>query len=250
MTPSPAMPDPTLRYPRRRLIRALLRLLAGGALRTLTRWYVEGREHLPPDGPLLVVGNHFSFIDPVAMIHATPWPLEFIGGLEMPNAPPIVRFIPRLWGRYTVQRGTGARDALRSAQTVIEQGGILGIFPEGGSWADVLRPARPGAAYLAAQTCAPLLPIGFDGLVDVFPSLRRGRRAHVTVRIGPRFGPYTAAGRGRARRRQLDAIGDRIMRHIAALLPPQRRGHYSDDPAIRAAAQGTEIYPWDDLTEG
>ena len=244
------MREPEFRYPRRRLIRALLRVLAGGALSALTRWHVEGREHLPRDGPLLVVANHFSFIDPVAMIYATPWPLEFIGGLEMPNAPPIVRFIPRLWGRYTVQRGTGARDALRGAQAVIEQGGILGIFPEGGSWATVLRPARPGAAYLAAQTGAPLLPIGFDGLVDVFPCLRRGRRADVTVRIGPRFGPYTATGRGRERRRQLDAIGHRIMQHIAPLLPPWRRGRYADDPAIRQAAQDAERYPWDDLTEG
>jgi 1-acyl-sn-glycerol-3-phosphate acyltransferase len=242
--------EPEFRYPRRRLIRAILRVLAGGALSALTRWHVEGKKNLPPGGPLLVVGNHFSFIDPVAMIHATPWPLEFVGGLEMPNAPPIVRFIPRLWGRYTVQRGTGARHALRGAQAVIDQGGVLGIFPEGGSWATVLRPARPGAAYLAAQTGAPLLPIGFDGLVDVFPCLRRGRRAAVTVRIGPRFGPYTAAGRGRERRRQLDAIGDRIMEHIAPLIPPERRGHYSDDPAIREAAKGTEIYPWDDMAEG
>jgi hypothetical protein len=39
------------------------------------------------------------------------------------------------------------------------------------------------------------------------------------------------------------------MAHIAELIPPERRGHYSDDPAIRAAAQGTEVYPWDDATE-
>jgi hypothetical protein len=57
-------------------------------------------------------------------------------------------------------------------------------------------------------------------------------------------------GRGRERREQLDEIGHEIMRHIAALLPPEKRGHYSDDPAIREAAKGTEVYPWADKVEG
>jgi 1-acyl-sn-glycerol-3-phosphate acyltransferase len=184
------------------------------------------------------------------MIRATPWPLEFVGGFHMPNAPPIVRWIPKVWGRYPVYRGTGSRYALRGAEAVIRQGGVLGIFPEAGSWAAVLRPARPGAAFLAVRTGALLLPMGFCGMTEVFPSLRRGRRARVTVRIGQPFGPFTAMGRGRERRRQLEEIGHTIMRHIAELIPPEQHGHYSEDPAIRAAAQGTEVYPWADEPEG
>jgi 1-acyl-sn-glycerol-3-phosphate acyltransferase len=243
-------PNPEFYYPRRRLIRGVLRRLASAAFSVLTNWQVLGQENLPEGGPLLVVGNHFSFIDPVAMIHATPWPLEFVGGFEMPNAPPVVRWIPKVWGRYPVFRGTGSRYALRGAQAVINQGGVLGIFPEAGNWAAVLRPPRPGAAFLATQTGARLLPIGFDGLTGVFPHLRRGRRARITMRIGKPFGPFGATGRGRQRRRQLEEIGHQIMRHIAELIPPERRGHYSDDPAIREAARGTEIYPWDDAPEG
>ena len=88
-----------------------------------------------------------------------------------------------------------------------------------------------------------------DGLLDIFPSLGKGRRAGSTVRIGKPFGPFSVSGRGRKRRRQLDEIGHEIMRHIAELIPPSRRGHYSDDPAIREAATGTEIYPWADVDE-
>jgi len=139
---------------------------------------------------------------------------------------------------------------LRAAEAVLAQDGILGIFPEAGSWATVLRPPRPGAAFLAVRTGARILPMGFDGLPDVFPRLRKGRRARVTVRIGRPFGPFHATGRGQARRQQLDAIGHEIMRHIAELIPPEWRGHYSEDPAVRAAAQGTEIYPWADAPEG
>jgi 1-acyl-sn-glycerol-3-phosphate acyltransferase len=242
--------NPEFVYPRRRLIRAVLRRMTAMAFALLSDFHIEGRENIPAEGPLLVVGNHFSFIDPVAMIHATPWPIEFVGGFRNPSAPPIVTWIPKVWGRYPVFRGTGSRYALRGAEAVMAQRGVLGIFPEGGSWAAVLRPPRPGAAFLAARTEARLLPIGFDGLIDVFPHLRKGQRARATARIGKPFGPFAATGRGRQRRRQLEEIGHEIMRHIAELIPPDRRGFYSDDPAIREAAMGTEVYPWADAVEG
>jgi len=237
-------PELQFSYPRRRLMRAFLRRLTHLAFDVLTDLRIFGTENIPKEGPLLVVGNHFSFIDPVAMLRATPWPLEFVGGTQMPNAPASVTWLPRIWGYFRVLRGTGSRHALRASEAVLAQGGAVGIFPEAGNWATVLRPPRPGAAFLAARTGARILPMGFDGLLDVFPRLRKLRRARVTVRIGKPFGPFQATGRGRARRKQLEAIGHEIMRRIAELLPPERRGHYSDDPAIRAAAQGTEAYPW------
>jgi 1-acyl-sn-glycerol-3-phosphate acyltransferase len=242
--------DPKFPYPRRRLIRALLRQLSHAAFAVLTDLQIIGQENLPREGPLLVVANHFSFIDPVAMVRVTPWPLEFVGGFQMPNAPASVTWLPKVWGYYPVFRGTGSRYALRAAEAVLAQDGVLGIFPEAGSWATVLRPPRPGAAFLAVRTGARILPMGFGGLPDVFPRLRKGRRARVTVRIGKPFGPFHTTGRGQARRQQLDAIGHEIMQCIAELIPPERRGHYSDDPALRAAAQGTEIYPWADAPEG
>ncbi len=245
-----AVTYPEFRYPRRRLIRSALRGLARAAFAVLADLRVVGQENLPAGGPLLVVGNHFSFIDPVAMIRASPWPLEFVGGFDTPNAPRIVSWIPNVWGRYAVHRGTGSRYALRGAEVVVKQGGVLGIFPEAGSWAAVLRPPRPGAAFLAARTGAKILPMGFDGMVDIFPRLRVGRRARATVRIGKPFGPFATSGRGRDRRRQLDEIGHAIMKKIAELIPPERRGVYSDDPAIREAAKDAAIYPWGDAVEG
>ena len=236
-------------YPRRRLIRSVLRKLARVALTVLTDLHITGQENLPKGGPLLVVANHFSFIDPVAMVQMVPWPIEFVGGLEMPNAPTSVTWIPKVWGYYPVHRGGASLGALRAAEAILEQDGVLGIFPEAGNWATVLRPARPGAAFLAVRTGAPILPMGFGGLNDVFPALRQGRRARVTLKIGELLGPFQAEGKGRQRRKKLDAIGDEIMQRIAELIPPEKRGHYSDDPAIRAAAQGTEIYPWDENPE-
>jgi 1-acyl-sn-glycerol-3-phosphate acyltransferase len=236
-------------YPRRRLVRRLSQTLIDAALAALTNLRIVGQENLPEGGPLLVVANHFSFIDPVAMIRAVPWPIEFVGGFQMPNAPTVVRWLPKVWGYYPVHRGSYSTDALRAAEAVLEQDGVLGIFPEAGNWATVLRPARPGAAFLAVRTGAPILPMGFSNLNKVFPSLRKGQRARITIRIGKPFGPFAAVGRGRERRPKLEAIGHEIMERIARLIPPEKRGHYSEDPDIRAAAKGTEIYPWNENPE-
>ena len=198
----------------------------------------------------IVAGNHFSFIDPVAVVRMAPWLIEFVGGAETPHAPPWTRIIPFLWGYHKLYRGTGSREALRAGEEILKNGGILGIFPEGGNWATILRPARPGITFLATRSEAKILPVGLYGFTEVFPSLGRFKRAKVTVRIGRPFGPFTASGSGRERRKQLDEIGHEIMRHIAELLPPGLRGHYSEDPAIREAARGTEIYPWANKVEG
>jgi 1-acyl-sn-glycerol-3-phosphate acyltransferase len=161
----------------------------------------------------------------------------------MPNAPAYLTFIPKMWGFYPVHRGAYSREAIRAGEEVLKQEGVLGIFPEAGNWADVLRRPRRGTAFLAARTGAPLLPIGFDGLDAIFPSLRRGRRAKVTARIGKVFGPFSAPEEGPERRRRIREIGDEIMRHIAALIPPEKRGAYSDDPAARTIAEQYE-YPF------
>lgn len=234
------------KYPRRQALRAVLRLLIKAAFALLTRMSIHGKENLPASGPLILVGNHFSFIDPVAMIHAVPWPIEFLAGFRMPNAPPVVTWLPKLWGVFPIHRGSVSRRGLRAAESILDQGGVLGIFPEAGNWAAVLRPARPGAAYLAARCGAPIVPIGLTGLPEVFPSLRRGRRAKVEIRIGTPIGPFQIEGSSRQRRQQIEDIGEQMMRAIAALIPDADRGCYADDPATRQAARGTEIYPWAD----
>ena len=187
---------PEIKYPRRRFIRDVMRGIIYILFDLLSDLEISGREHLPAGGPLLVAANHFSFIDPALVVRVTPWPLEVIGGAQLPYAPFDGTWILKLWGYFPTHRGTCSRTALRSAEAVLAQGGVVGIAPEGGAWATVLRPARPGAAFLATRTGARILPVGIDGATDVFPSLRNGRRAHVTVRIDELFGPFQAGERG------------------------------------------------------
>jgi len=144
---------------------------------------------------------------------------------------------------YPVEPGTNSRYALKAAEQIMQQSGVLGIFPEGGAWAQVLRPPRPGTAYVATRTGVLLLPIGITGMTETFSALRQGKRTRLTMRIGRPFGPYEVNGRGRERRKQLEAIGHDIMQHIAALLPPEEHGIYATDPALRAAAEAVAIHP-------
>ena len=230
-------------------MRRFLRWLSRLTLKTLTRFEVTGQENIPSDGPFLVVGNHFDFADPVAVIAALPFPLEFFAGTHRPAAPAIARWIPEVWKIYPVVRGTSSRYALKAAEYVMAQNGVLGIFPEGGAWAQVLRSARPGTAYVATRTGVPILPIGITGMTDIFPALRQGKRTRLTIRIGRPFGPFSINGRGRERREQLDAIGHEIMQQIAALLPLEKQGLYSPDPAIRAEAEKVADFPWNPTSE-
>jgi len=243
-----ALPAQNVTYPRRVVLRRVLRFLIRLVFSVIADFKIEGRENLPKKGPLLVIINHFNFLDPVALIGILPWPIEFLGGTKLPNAPKYVWWLQRLYGVLHVNRGGVSRETLLASRSVLKQGGILGIAPEGGSWAAVLRPPRPGTSYLATTVAAPILPIGLDGLTEVFP-LKFGRRARVTIRIGQPFGPFYVSERGETNRDRLEELGHEMMRQISVLIPPERRGHYSNDPAVRAAAQGTEIYPWADQTE-
>jgi 1-acyl-sn-glycerol-3-phosphate acyltransferase len=233
-----------IRYPRRRLVRRILKNGIAMVFALTGDFEVEGQEQIPTTGPLLVVSNHFHFLDPLAVIHTAPWPLEFVGGAQTPNAPNTVGWISKLFGVIPTYRGTGSRETLLSSEDVLKQKGVLAIFPEGGSWATVLRPARPGTAFLAWKTNAQLLPVGLDGLVGYFQKVRKGARPRVSIRYGRPFGPFTFTNSKRPSREELDQVGHEIMKNISSLLPPERRGFYSDDPSIRAAAKGTEIYPW------
>jgi len=154
-----------IKYPRRILIRSFLKGLISAALHTFSDFEVIGAENIPAKGPLILTANHFSFSDSIAMLHIAPPSIEMFSGANPAFTPWWGKLLPRLWGVLYVYRGTGSRQAIRDAESILKQEGFFGIFPEGGAWAEMIRPARPGAAYLAARSGAPFLPIGFAGLI-------------------------------------------------------------------------------------
>lgn len=220
-------------WPRRRLIRGVFSGLIDVIGAILTRWEIHGRENIPDKGPLLIVGNHFSFLDTVAPIHATPWPLEFIGDFEMPNAPPIMRVFPNAWQTLKIEQGTPNFEAMRASEAVLAQDGVLVIYPEGHVNGGPLRPALPGAAFMALRTGVPILPMATisDNHWKLFKTItEEKRRLGVTTRIGKVFGPLKTNNPNRPNRQEIRDAGNVIMTQIAALLPAEWRGDF--DPEV------------------
>jgi 1-acyl-sn-glycerol-3-phosphate acyltransferase len=112
------------------------------------------------------------------------------------------------------------------------------MAPEGTrSLTRTLQRGKVGAAYLADRAGVPLLPVAIWGTERLPENVRRLRRTPVNMRVGR---PFRLPGDGRARSRDLEAHTDLIMCRIAALLPPQYRGVYSDHPGLREALAQTD----------
>ncbi len=219
-------------YPRRLFIRRILRGVINAGLFTLTRFTTEGEEKLPKNGPLIVVINHFHFLDAVVMIHAAPWPLEYLADFEMPNVPSPLRHFPDWYGTYKVAQGTPNREAIHAAEAVLAQNGVLGIFPEGRLHRPPLHNALPGAALLALRTGAPVLPVGIysDHEWDIFGTMKRtGHRLQVTCKFGEIIGPSVSTNLFHPSKEELSKVGQQMMSAIAGLLPPDMQGEYAPE---------------------
>lgn len=220
------------RSPARLLVRRILRTLVRLLSLLLLRVEVRGREHIPAGGPLIIIANHFGWLEPALLPTVVPFELEFLAAENMYHHR-AVGWVLYSYGAIPVHRGEVDRRALRGASQVLDHGGVLAIFPEGGvrspSFRSALIPPRPGTAYLAVQHGVPILPVGFSGSgADIFACWRRLRRAPVVVTIGEPFGPLTAPGHGAARRQALDDASEHIMQRLAALLPDRERGPYAE----------------------
>jgi 1-acyl-sn-glycerol-3-phosphate acyltransferase len=207
----------------RSVVRRGCRLFLTALLPALVRLRVFGREHVPTNGPLVVVSNHISHLDAPLQVALLPWPIEFIALTDLWQVP-VTGWLIRLYGAIPLRRGEGDREALRAAMDVLSRGGVLGIAPEGRiAPGSALERPQPGAAYLALRGGAPLLPVGIAGAERVLENIKRRQRTDVTVRIGAPFVLSPAEG---SRRERLARASDEIMEHIAALLPVAYQGVY------------------------
>jgi 1-acyl-sn-glycerol-3-phosphate acyltransferase len=216
-------------YPRNRLVRTLLRWGIGALATLLTRVDFIGRESIPQSGPLIVIANHFHFLDALMLIWSVPWLMEFLADFDMPNVPPLFKLFPKWYQTYDVAQGAANIEALHAAEAILAQDGVLGIFPEGRVHPPPLQQALPGAAFLALRTGAPVLPVGIysDRNWDVVGSiLKDRRRLRVTCHFGDVFGPLACDHPQRPSREAINAAGEKMMDEIARLLPPDMHSVY------------------------
>ena len=192
------------------------------------KFEITGTEHIPAAGPAIVVGNHRSYFDPVAVAMAiarTDRTVRFLGKKEVFDAP-VVGQIATALGGIRVERGTGSDEPLRLAAEALERGDIVALMPQGtiprgrAFYEPVLR-GRWGAARLAAMTGAPVVPIGLWGTEKVWP--RSARVPNVLNVVTPPLVTVTIGEPVSLTHKSADADTKRIMKAIMGLLPPESR---------------------------
>jgi 1-acyl-sn-glycerol-3-phosphate acyltransferase len=201
--------------------------IAGFLARLLFGARVEGVEHLPREGPFIVVTNHCSNLDPPILGWATGHQVDrvvhFMAKAEMRRWP-IVGWLASQTGVYFVRRGEADRAAQRFSLEALAAGRPIAMFVEGTRSRDGrLKAGRPGAALLAMRSGAPIVPVGIAGTQRIFPGGSRvPHPTRVTVRIGEPL-QLLHQPDGRIDREALAEGTERIMRGIEAVLPAEQR---------------------------
>src|SRR5688572_25293543 len=130
--------------------------------------HVSGAEHIPAEGAAIVAPNHKSFWDSFFIGVCTRRQVRFMAKTELIEAR-YGRLLVRL-GAFPVRRGEADADALETARTILRQGGLLALFPEGTRVRDpaTLGSPRRGAGRLAIESGAPLVPAAITGTEKLF----------------------------------------------------------------------------------
>jgi 1-acyl-sn-glycerol-3-phosphate acyltransferase len=125
----------------------------------LWRWDVKGLENFPAEGPVIVVANHISYWDPVLIACALPRQVFFMGKKEIFSIP-VLGCLLKSIGVFPVDRLNPDRGTIRHTRELLQQGQVVGIFPEGTrSKTGLLLSPSTGAAYFATRTGTQVCPM-------------------------------------------------------------------------------------------
>jgi len=184
--------------------------------RLIYRPVIEGREHIPRTGPVLLASNHLSFSDSFVIPLVAPRRVVFLAKSEYFTGKGLrglwVRWLFTATGAVPVRRGThgAAQEALDSAMEILNDGHAFVIYPEGTRSLDGrLYRGRTGVAWLALTAGCQVVPVALSGTQDIQPvGSRLPRIRKITVRFGEPldFSHLQGAKPGPARREATDAI--------------------------------------------
>lgn len=209
--------------PARRFVYIFIKIV----LNTVCRVDAHELCKVPDIGPLITISNHTGSLEvPLLFTWLYPRPVTGWAKIETWDNH-LMGWLFDLWGAIPVRRGEADMFALRTALEKLHKGYILGVAPEGtrNKTGKLLR-AHPGAVTLALRSKAPILPIVHWGGEKFMSNVKRLHRTDFSLRVGK---PFMLNINGeRITREQRQQAADEMMYQIAALLPEEYRGEYSD----------------------
>jgi 1-acyl-sn-glycerol-3-phosphate acyltransferase len=205
------------------------RVARGLLSRPLHRAYdidVEGDARLP-DGPVVLVANHRSFMDSIFLALVVDRAVSFLAKAEYFDRRRTA-WLFRSTGQIPLRRGNpaGARRAIDDALGVLDRGGVIGVYPEGTRSRDgMLHRGNLGPARLAAASGAAIVPVGLLGTDKV--QAPDERLPHVGQQVRVRFGQPIRLQPYANHRAHLRDVTDSMMADIADLCGQAYDDHYA-----------------------
>jgi 1-acyl-sn-glycerol-3-phosphate acyltransferase len=181
---------------------------------------VEGRQHVPKQGPAILASNHRSFLDSIFLPLVVRRRVTFVAKAEYFDDPKTAWFF-RGVGQIPIRRegGEASERALETAMGVLQQGSVFGIYPEGTRTRDgFMHRGHTGVARLALRSGAPIVPVGMIGTDEVQPVDSKMPKLMRTVTI--RFGEPLETTRHHGKhddRLALREVTDELMYEICQL---------------------------------
>ncbi|MPY79269.1 MAG: 1-acyl-sn-glycerol-3-phosphate acyltransferase [Actinophytocola sp.] len=162
----------------------LARVIARWTFRPAFNIIVRGRDRVPRTGPVVLVANHTSMVEPQLLFGLLPRRSVFLVKKEMFHGP-IGKGL-ELIGQLPVQRGEPDRTPLLHAVRLLRSGGLVAVFPEGTRGTGEVRTAHQGAAWLVRSSGAIVQPVAVRGTQRP-DGMRRRFRPAVDVSFGEPF---------------------------------------------------------------
>ncbi|MCI0822248.1 MAG: 1-acyl-sn-glycerol-3-phosphate acyltransferase [Chloroflexi bacterium] len=201
------------------------RFLQRGTLKAFADWEVVGRENIPPMGPLIIIANHQSNMDPPMLVASLQRRVYFLAKSTVFNSA-LTRWLLASYGAFPLDRDKDMD--IRAYRWVINQlnkGQPVVLFPEGTRSPNGMIKAKSGFAQIALHTQAPILPVGITGTESMgswgrvfFPTGR------LKINVGRVFSLPDV--QGKPNKEIIDSFADMIMERVAQLLPESYRGVY------------------------
>jgi 1-acyl-sn-glycerol-3-phosphate acyltransferase len=220
-----------------------LKILFTPVLRLVFRVRSKGTQHVPRQGAAILASNHRSFIDSVFLPLVVPRRVTFVAKAEYFESWKTAWFF-RAVGMIPLKRegGSASERALAAAREVLDRGGLLGIYPEGTRSPDGrLYKGHTGAARLAMQCHAPIIPVAQFGTAEVQPIGAMWPRLFRQVDVTMGEPVWWDGGTGGTR--QLRDFTDRVMAAIASLSGQEMVSEYATRDRGRLSAPGSEAHP-------
>ena len=181
-------------------------------------------ENVPPDGPVILAPNHFSFNDHFFLAMFQRRKVQFMAKSQLFKRP--LQFIFTHGGVFPVRRGYQDDEAFITARTILARGGLVAMYCEGGRSrsGDLSDKPKPGIGRLALESGAQVVPVAIYGSSKV-RNWKRLQFPKVTVHYGEPLSFETVREPSRERQQAVaEEIFDEVKRLYAGLESHGRRG--------------------------